>query len=402
MFGRLDTNIKLGLERVERAFDVLGLDPARFRTVLVAGTNGKGSTAFYIDRILREHGFKTALFTSPHLLSVSERLKLNGEFIDEGKIYRNLSYVKNLSSKFSWDLTPFESFFVSAFLTIYDQEYDFFICEVGLGGRLDATNVLEAEVSVITTVSLDHTEFLGHTLKEIAWEKAGIIKEGAQVIIGKMEEEALKVILNVAASKNAKASIIDRDFGFRLKGRSFEGTLFDYWGERIVENVYLPLAFKSFIHNAALAVRVAEILISLDGLKVKNSLNEQIFGRGEIVNLYNKKVVLDVAHNPQALKVLLEDIKDLHKGDVTIFLSLLKDKDYESMVNIAKSFGKLYLIPQPTERGLKDGYPMNMWVSFNEAVSKVKKGKGLFVFAGSFWIVKKFKEFVESCPLSQD
>ncbi len=403
MLEKIDADIKLGLDRVKRAFEILGLDPSKYRTILVAGTNGKGTTSFYLERTLRKHGFRTALFTSPHLTSVGERLVLNGKPVDERLLLEGWEYVKRISSRCSLELTPFESFFVSAYMRVCEGDYDFFVCEVGLGGRLDATNVLDAELCVITGIALDHTRFLGNTLESVAREKAGIIKRGAHLVLGSMPDEARKVILDAAEDKAETVSVFGEDFGFSLRSRSLDGTLFDYRGDGVWECLFLPTGFLSFVHNAVLALRASEFLCRLNRKPLERALDAVLPGRGELVSVSGKKVLLDVAHNPHALKALLEDLRSLYTGKMVIFLSPLEDKDYRSMIELAERYGRLYLVRQPTERGVKDWCAGDkVWLSFDEAVERLKRDDGLFVFTGSFWIVRRFKEFLENCLLYRD
>ena len=403
MFKAIDKDIKLGLKRVSLAVDYLKLNQPHFKTVLIAGTNGKGTTAFYINNILKHHGYKVALFTSPHLINVNERLIIDGFPVDINLLKDTFEWIGSLSDKKGWNLTPFERFFLACFWLIFKKkDIEFFICEVGLGGRLDATNIINADLSVITSISYDHTDILGDDIRIIAKEKAGIIKNNSKVVIGNIPCEARSVIEDTLIKTSSSAYWMGEDFSYEIQFSSLEKAVFDWFGSgRLIRALEVPFGFTFLIHNISLSIMSSHLLIKLDEDRLRASLKDKLEGRCELLNYKGKKIVLDVAHNPSALLGLLKDLSRWEK-DLIIFLSPLRDKNYEDMLKIAKLYGHVYLIPQDTERGITPEMVKDVsWIDLEEAFSLVEKRCALFVFTGSFWIVRKVKELFKVGNLFQ-
>jgi dihydrofolate synthase/folylpolyglutamate synthase len=209
-----DFGIKLGLDKTNFYLEKLGNPHFKYPSILVAGTNGKGSVCKALSKILEFSGYKVGLYTSPHLIDVRERIKINEENISEEEFNENIMRLKKIIEKQPVHMYPtyFEALTIIAFLYFYKKKIDILVCEVGMGGRFDATNVLPSFIEVITKIGLDHTEFLGKTYREIANEKSGIIKEKTIVLSAKQKKEAKEVIIKKAKDRNSEILIYGDDF----------------------------------------------------------------------------------------------------------------------------------------------------------------------------------------------
>lgn len=210
--------IKFGLDNISRLMSAIDNPHESFLSIHVAGTNGKGSTSAIIASVLQTAGYRVGLFTSPHLVSFTERIRINGEEITENEVINLAEEIKGVVSRLE-DFSPtfFEVVTAMTFLYFKRQDIDIGVIEVGMGGRLDATNIIKPEVSIITNISYDHKEFLGSTLREIAHEKAGIIKSRIPVIVSYQEPEVIEVIEKKSHEKNAALYIYGKDFFLPLK-----------------------------------------------------------------------------------------------------------------------------------------------------------------------------------------
>ncbi len=299
--------IRPGLERISKLLQRLGHPEKSFKSIHIAGTNGKGSTASILARILYEHGLKVGLYTSPHLVSVTERFVINGKSMSKQVFARIAKKVKeNLKDL---PATYFELTTGMAFLYFAESQVDIAIVECGLGGLLDATNVIIPEVSIITNVGLDHQAYLGHTFKEIAFEKAGIIKPGVPVVVGPMKKEALGVIFQVAQKNNADLFLYNRDFRiFTHKGYYY------YSGRYRFSKLELSLKGTFQKINLALALKALEIigekdLLLLEEVCLRNALRQVSWpGRFEFINT-DRLIILDGAHNLEGIKALLNSLE---------------------------------------------------------------------------------------------
>lgn len=255
--------IKFGLDNITRLLSELNNPHESFLSVHVAGTNGKGSTSAIIASILQAAGLGVGLFTSPHLISFTERIRINGEEIAEDEIIRLAGEIKEtVASLDDFSPTFFEVVTAMALLYFKRKRIDIAVVEVGMGGRLDATNIIMPEVSVITNISHDHKEFLGNTLGEIAFEKAGIIKKGVPVVISHQEPEVIEVVRKRAGEKNADSYIYGEDFFSFLKKEEISGISFDYESGNSfqIRDLFLPLTGEHQMQNASVAIRAVQLL----------------------------------------------------------------------------------------------------------------------------------------------
>jgi dihydrofolate synthase/folylpolyglutamate synthase len=260
--------IKFGLNNIITLMSALENPHRSFPSIHIAGTNGKGSTSAIIASVLRTLGLKVGLFTSPHLVSFTERIRVNDEEITEYEVVNLAEEIRGKVSDLQFsdsNFTPtfFEVVTAIALLYFKRKRTDIAVIEVGMGGRLDATNIIIPEVSVITSISYDHREFLGSTLKEIAHEKTGIIKEGIPVVVSSQTSEVLEVIEAKAEEMNTKVYLYGEDFSSVLKREDISGIHFDYFDNDsfMIHDVYLPLTGEHQMQNASVAIKAVELFI---------------------------------------------------------------------------------------------------------------------------------------------
>lgn len=345
LFALQNQGVKLELSNSIRLMRLMGDPHVRFRAVHVAGTNGKGSTSALIAGMLRSAGFRTGLYTSPHLVSFTERIRINDIPISEEKVVELACRVRDAyradsPSGASDVLNPtfFEVTTAMAFTYFAEQGVDIAVIEVGMGGRLDSTNVITPLVSVVTNVELEHTEYLGTTLTQIAGEKAGIIKQGVPVVTGAVQEEVLEVIEGTAANRNAPLFLLSRDFR-PAKLISCPEPTFDYMGiTSFREGIRLSLIGRHQVDNACLALAAIECLgrsgvdVSDDAVK-RGCMETRWQGRLERV-AHSPDIFLDGAHNPAAAGKLANAIRELRStyNRVILVIGILADKDWQGII----------------------------------------------------------------------
>lgn len=323
-------HINLGLKRVLEALEKLGNPHKKMKYIHVAGTNGKGSVCAMLNQILCEHfknsGVKIGLYTSPHLFSYCERIKINGVEISQS----DLDFYVDKVAKINPELTEFEILTVSAFLYFCENNVDYVILEVGLGGRFDATNVVDSPlVSIITTLDYDHTAILGNDIEKIAFEKAGIIKENSRVVIGK-SNLGLKVIKKQAKKIGAEFLISDENVEICYEN-SKNYAVFEYFGEKIKAEFALLGDYQ--------AKNLSLVLCAVQNLPFKISKEVLIFAlknskwRFRLEYNKDKKLLIDGAHNPSGIATLREFLNKNFSGEkITFIFGCLDNKDYSNML----------------------------------------------------------------------
>ena len=343
--------VQPSLERVEAVLDILGNPERTYRTVHITGTNGKTSTARMTERLLAAGGMRTGRFTSPHLATIRERISLDGEPIsEEGFIaaWEDVApYIAMVDERSQAEGGPRLSFFevlaVMALAAFADHPVDVAIIEVGLGGRWDATNVIDAGVSVITPIALDHTKWLGSTIEEIAREKAGIIKPGQVVVIMDQEEEVLDILLEQARSVDVIARVEGRDFEVVDRQMGVGGQMVTIrTPSAVYEDVFVPLFGQYQAHNAAAALVAVEAFMGgrgLDGRIVEQGLmNASSPGRMQVVR-HSPTIIVDAAHNPAGAATLREAIESSFAlGRIVGVYSAMGDKDVEGVLSEVEPF----------------------------------------------------------------
>lgn len=341
--------MRLGLGPIKELLRRLGNPQNAFRTILVAGTNGKGSTAGMIASILQSAGYRVGLYTSPHLLDVRERIKIDGKMISRSKLDSIVAYIAAKKTK---PLTYFEILTAAAFICFRQEKIDIAVMEVGLGGRLDATNVCRPLVSVITNISLEHTAYLGKTLSSIAYEKGDIIKKRGICVTAATQKSVMAVLENICRERKAILYQLGSDFNIDKRNNKFDykGIAFDLKELSIL----LPGGFQMI--NAALAIAAIETVrkkgISVDEKSIRRGLKKvKLPARLEV--LCRKPLfILDGAHNPGGIKVLSEElITSFSFRRLILIFACLKDKDYVRMLEaIAPLAYRVIFTPLNTSR----------------------------------------------------
>ena len=328
------TFCKPGLERIGELCEKLGHPERGMKFVHVAGTNGKGSFCAMLSAILSKAGYRTGLYTSPHMLTFNERMRINGENIDDAVLAEVTSRVRPFADAMIDRPTEFELVTAIAFVYFKQMGCDVVILETGLGGRLDATNIIPPPlVSVITGIDLDHTAILGDTYAKIAAEKAGIIKPASSVVVGDCNQEALDVILQKADETGSRAHCVDLSALSHLR-YSLEGTTFDY---RTYKDLSLSLVGIYQPRNCATVIECVEALreqgFSVPDSAVREGLSATHWvGRFEVLSR-GPLVIYDGGHNPQGVSACVESIKAVLPGQrVCVLCGILRDKDYEHMI----------------------------------------------------------------------
>ncbi|MFB3816314.1 MAG: folylpolyglutamate synthase/dihydrofolate synthase family protein [Candidatus Methylomirabilales bacterium] len=359
LFGLRRFGWRPGLASIERLLALLGDPHAGLPAVHVGGTNGKGSTAAILSAILRAAGLRTALYTSPHLASFTERIQVDGERIPEAEVARLTAELRaRCAEHFGRPADPphptfFELTTAMAFLHFRQREAEVAVVEVGLGGRLDATNVLRPRAAVITNVSLEHEEYLGKTVAHIAREKAGIIKPETPVVSG-AAGEALAVIRAVAAERRAPLVVLPERYAWTIRESTLAGQRFDLRGPvRAYGDLHLALLGRHQVENAVAAVAAAEILsdtgLPVTEAAVREGLRTAAWpGRLQIVN-ERPRLLLDGAHNPAGMETLVGFLRQHWAvlGRLVVVFGVLQDKNAPAMLDALLPLAAEVILTRP-------------------------------------------------------
>jgi dihydrofolate synthase/folylpolyglutamate synthase len=367
---------KPGLERVYQLLDLLDIDAQQIPSIHVAGTNGKGSTAAYCTSLLIEKGYKVGLFTSPHIYDFSERIRINGMCISEVAVIDFCQQFQNLNSTI--DASFFELTFAMALAHFQTEKCDYIVIETGLGGRLDATNVLMPEVSVITNIALDHQDLLGDTIGQIAFEKAGIIKDQTPLVIGD-KTPATQTIFQEKASLLKAPIYFSEDFQLEL--------------------AHLPLLGyqKNNFNTALLALQTIGFTFSFEQqLSALENLrsNTGFFGRFEVLQI-EPKIIIDVSHNPAGVKATLPLIEKECKGQLYVLYGAAKDKDAGEILALFPSQAKVAacVFSNPRSKNLEEWQELGVQTVYDNlplAMINIKKQMqptDLLWVTGSFFLI---------------
>ncbi len=341
MFSLERFGIKLGLENITEFLGRIGNPSHELKSLHVTGTNGKGSVCVFVSEILRKHGLKVGLYTSPHLVDFRERIKINGREISEKDVVRlgielRTAMDAMTSESKEKQLTFFEFTTGLAFKYFAEKKVDIVVAEVGMGGRLDATNVLNPEVSAITRIGLEHTNYLGSTIQEIAREKAGIIKKNVPVITCERKPEALSVIVGTCEKKGAPLRRIGKDFDVSRIDQSLNGTGFDYSGRNDYRDLRTKLLGAYQAENAGAAIAMVEELVERGLTLTEKEIREGLLaskwpGRLDIVSR-KPMIMLDGSHNPDGVATTVGVLEDLGLTPLTFVLGCMDDKDSRGIV----------------------------------------------------------------------
>lgn len=367
---------KPGLERVHQLLDILDIDAHQIPSIHVAGTNGKGSTAAYCTSLLQEKGSKVGLFTSPHIYDFSERIRVNGQPISQGAVIDFCQQFQNLNSTI--DASFFELTFAMALAHFQAENCDYIVIETGLGGRLDATNVLKPKVSVITNIALDHQDLLGDTIGQIAQEKAGIIKPQTPLVVGD-KVLATQTIFEERASQLNAPVYFSEDSQFEISRLPLLG--------------YQRLNFKT----ALLALQVIGFEYTLEQLTsaLQNlQKNTGFFGRLEVLQI-EPKIIIDASHNPAGITATLPLIQNECEGQLYILYGAAKDKDASEILALFPSQAKVAacVFSNPRSKNLEDWQFLGVQTVYNnlplaiEDIKKQMQPTDLLWVTGSFFLI---------------
>jgi dihydrofolate synthase/folylpolyglutamate synthase len=426
-------SIKLGLERTEKLLAVLGDPHRRFLSVHVAGTNGKGSVAAMVASMLMSDGFRVGLFTSPHLVSFTERIRINNSQISETEVVQLTGEIKEKISAvaaLAGEPTFFEFVTVMAFLYFAANNVDWSVIEVGMGGRLDATNLILPEVSIITGISYDHKEFLGDSLSDIASEKAGIIKNGVPVVCSAQEPEVEPILRKKADEASSPFFIYGKDFSGTLRSTDMTGTRFDYNSEgHSFADLHIPLAGEHQVINACVAVKAFLLRSAHDARRsTRDAVREGLAaarwpGRLELVN-GDPPIILDGAHNPHAAYALAEFIKkQFINYRVVLIAGIMSDKDIagilapllplaSDIIFTAPNYGRSAPPGLLAEQAASLGFQSKVTLSISDAIASAKKiafpspsnlsGPAVILITGSFFTIGEAKELLGERAVLRD
>ena len=373
------------INNVKEILNILGYKQT-FKIIHITGTKGKGSTTLVLSNMLKFTGYKTASFVSPHIINVRERIAINNQWISEEDFINITKKIKNiLDKKEIYNITVFEIFTVIGLYYFYIQNVDYACIEVGIGGKLDCTNIVDSSISVITSISYDHMEILGNTIEEITEQKAGIIKENSLVVSAAQEKESINIIKKISKEKNSKLYVLKKDFDVDIisntnkilefnyieneKKYKFETTLL---GEHQSENI--SLAFKTFtllINNEELYYK------AVDSIK-----NFSINARLTFVQR-NPDIIIDGAHNSKSLFRILKTIYKWYDYLIILFAPL-SEKDIKGMSDILKNSNAFIIVSSPnTNYKENDSYKTYQYLkerdniihieNFNEAIEYMQK-----------------------------
>ena len=322
-----------GLSRTQELLRRMGNPEKKLKFVHIAGTNGKGSTAAMTASILRKAGYRVGLYTSPYIYRFNERIQVNGEQIADEDVAAVAEYVKQYAETMEEKPTEFELVTAIGFEYFARQNCDIVVLEVGMGGALDSTNVIDTpEVAVITNIGLDHTDYLGDTVEKIAETKAGIFKENGHAVIYRGAPSVEEVFETLCAQRNGKLKKADFD-SLVLRSHSLEGQVFDC-GSR--KELFLPLLGDHQLHNASVVLSIADSLIEkgwkISEQNIRDGIRDVSWpGRFDIVGR-DPLFIIDGGHNPQCIDALVKNIRDyLANRKIIALTGVLADKDYGEM-----------------------------------------------------------------------
>ncbi len=371
---------KPGIDNIRFFVDHLDLNLLDIKFIHVGGTNGKGSTCAYLSSIIQESGYKVGLFTSPHFFDFRERIKVNNKKIEKDFITKfiqeNIELIEELNLSF------FELSFGMSLYYYFEQKVDYAVIEVGLGGRLDATNIINPILSVITNISYDHTEILGNSLEKIAYEKAGIIKKNTKIIIGERDKKTQNIFIQ-KADENFSDIIFASDYE-----TDFENSEIEYQNKNIRTAVQVS---KNLNDQNINETSIKKGIMNLDS-------NTDFYGRWTIIN-YNPKVIFDSAHNESGFSYLSQQLEKLNYDRLFIILSFVKGKDVKKLITYLPKKSLIYFTSSNSERSMNyediiqcvkeninfDKNPMKVY----KEVLKQSSSKDLIIITGSNYIAKE-------------
>lgn len=382
----------------------------KFKSIHVAGTNGKGSTSHMLAAILQKAGYKTGLYTSPHLKDFRERIRINGEMVTEEFVVDFVGQQQQIIEKISPSF--FEVTVAMAFSYFANEQVDIAIIEVGLGGRLDSTNIITPELAVITNISLDHTNILGNSLAEIAYEKAGIIKPGVPVVIGETQEEILDVFLQKAAEGDSEIIFADQQLSItksEMQNEYLSVAISDR-SQALLYNLQLDLTGSYQLKNILTVIQSVDTLKSLgfriDKAAVYTALKNVkqltgLQGRWQILGK-NPWVICDTGHNKAGITEVIKNINNTAYQHLHIIIGMVKDKDISGVLQLLPQDASYYFCMPQIERALPAtelaaeaaSYQLNgkvfpdVTAALNEAKNNAQTGDLIFIGGSNFVVAE--------------
>ena len=409
---------RLGLSSIGKLLELLGNPHIGLNYLHVAGTNGKGSTSSYLENMLQSAGYKVGLYTSPFLERFNERIQINGLDIPDDILGRITSAVKEAADTMVEQglehPTTFEILTAIAFLYYKEEATDYVVLEVGLGGRFDSTNIIDSSlVSIITTLDYDHIAELGDTLGKIAYQKAGIIKENAIVVSYPQDEEAVVVIKEVVAEKNAELYFSPNE-QIKIKEESEFGSIFDYTdGKYKMDNLKISMIGEYQVYNASLAVTVLLVLrekglLKITDEEIRNGLSKTKWkGRLEVLKR-NPTFLIDGAHNVQGINHLAKALELFDYDKLILGIGILKDKDVDHMIEKLAPMADIIVVTEvkmPRKLDVESlaleikKYNENVYIekevknAINKAIELASE-RDIIVFGGSLYLIGEVRTLV--------
>lgn len=358
--GEVCSGVKLGLQNIKNLMEKLGNPQDKLKIIHIAGTNGKGSCTSFVNSVLVSQGYKVGMFTSPSIYNFEERIRINNKNIPEDKLIELMNEVREIANTLEVFPADFELVTALAFLYFYRENCDFAIMEVGLGGRLDATNVINKPlITLITSISFDHQQFLGNTIKEIALEKAGIIKDGVPLVLYSQDTEIMDNIMGVAKSKDSEVIVNDLSKIKVLENKK-SGQVIDY---KDFKNLKINLLGSHQVKNATISI---ELLLELRKMGFDIS-NESIYNgfstvtwpcRFELVSK-SPDFILDGAHNIDGIEKFVSNMNFYYKNNKKIAIfGVLADKDYNEMLEKIVPCFDVFLTVRPDSERAMEAYEL--------------------------------------------
>ena len=339
LYNLTNKGIKYDLSRIEKILDLIGNPHNKLKTIHVAGTKGKGSVSTFIYQCLREEGYRVGIYTSPHLMSFNERIIINDELISDDELIKLVEFIKQKIDNTSVNPTFFEFTTALAFLYFFEKKVDILVVEVGLGGRFDATNVITPIVSVITSMGIDHSEFLGDTISKIASEKAGIIKNNIPIISSENSDEVINIFSEISKIKNSNFFHVGKELNYE----KINDKIFRTYG-LINDEFEISLDGDFQIKNAATAILSLVVLGNNSNFKIsqqsiKSGLKKSfISGRLERID----NILIDGAHNPQAISEVIKYLDKFNKKFIIIF-GAKEGKNIDEMISLLVPYADKFI-----------------------------------------------------------
>lgn len=388
-------------DAITQAAALLGNPQKKYKSVHIAGTNGKGTTAFYLHQLLRAHGYRTGLYTSPHLVSVHERIVIDNQISDKEAVllYNKIeSQIGDLIHR----LTFFDLLTLIAFCYFAQEEVEYAVFECGLGGRCDSTNIIQPELSIITDISIDHTHILGAGLKEITSEKCGIIKEGVPLITTNQDDSVLSIIASLLKGNDIFS--LNKDYTVTVTEKNGSGTVFSFNTDIFsIEDIHVPSISEVLPYNFCTAL-FAFVKLNIPPRKTKVlscALHNVLPGRCEVL-LHGPLLVYDVAHNYNALLNLIDTVNHRFPDRrIRLFFTLMKDKETDRIIDFLHNrISDLYYVLSEDKRSYK---PSHNELFETIAVSQIREmldhsEKSINIVTGTF---RLYKEVTDSLTVKQ-